>query len=110
MTLGHLLILSAMPLLTGAAPTEDGFEKNVRPLLVAHCYSCHSATSGKSKGGLRVASRAALLQGGDSGPAPVPGAPEKSLLLQVLAHSEDHAKMPPRGSCPIRRSATWLPG
>jgi hypothetical protein len=111
MTPFRLLILSALPLLAGAGPAEDAFEKNVRPALAANCYSCHSAASGKSKGGLRVDSRAALLRGGDSGPAIVPGAPEKSLLIRVLAHGEDQVKMPPKGKLPdavICELADWV--
>ena len=45
----------------------DFFEKSVRPLLVTHCFECHG--QGKQKGGLRLDSRAAMLTGGDSGPA-----------------------------------------
>ena len=47
------------------APGVVFFEQNVRPLLVARCYECHSEK--KQKGGLRLDSKAALLKGGDSG-------------------------------------------
>ncbi len=47
------------------------FESRIRPALVKYCHECHSAESGKSKGGLRVDSREALLKGGESGPAVV---------------------------------------
>ena len=50
----------------------EAFEKNIRPLLVQHCYECHSADSDKLKGGLLLDSREALLLGGDTGPAIVP--------------------------------------
>jgi mono/diheme cytochrome c family protein len=69
------------------------FEKKVRPVLAAHCFKCHA--DGKNKGGLSLASRAALLQGGDSGPAAVPGQPEKSLLIQAIGH-ETETRMPPK--------------
>jgi len=48
------------------------FEKEVRPLLSAHCYECHSAGSEKLQAGLSVDSRAALIDGGDSGESIVP--------------------------------------
>jgi len=48
------------------------FEKDVRPLLSAHCYECHSAESEKLQAGLSVDSRAALIDGGDSGESIVP--------------------------------------
>ncbi len=59
-----------------AAPTAEQlrfFEQKVRPLLVAKCYECHSATSEKLNGGLKVDHRQGLLVGGDNGPAVVPG-------------------------------------
>eukprot|EP01031_Cornospumella_fuschlensis_P001630 gene1630-2038_t len=43
------------------------FEKNIRPVLVEHCYKCHSAESEKVKGGLTVDTKQALILGGESG-------------------------------------------
>ena len=57
------------------------FDKNVRPVLVNHCSTCHSAET-KPAGGLRVDDRNGLLTGGNSGPAVVPGKPAESLLLK----------------------------
>src|SRR4051812_13887260 len=57
------------------------FESKIRPVLVEQCYKCHSATSEKLKGGLRVDTRDGLLKGGSSQqPAVVPGDVDKSLL------------------------------
>src|SRR5688572_22964934 len=53
------------------------FEKQVRPLLVKHCYECHSAGAKKIKGGLLLDSRPGVMRGGDSGPAVVAGEPDK---------------------------------
>jgi cytochrome c553 len=72
----------------------DSFEKSVRPLLSANCFTCHG--SEKQKGGLRLDSRAAMLTGGDSGPAIVPGHPEESLLVKAI-HYADEPRMPPKG-------------
>jgi hypothetical protein len=84
------------------SPTErDFFEQRIRPLLVEHCHACHSA-AGKMRGGLRLDSAAALLQGGDSGPAVVPGQPGKSLLVQAVRHEHARLQMPPRGKLPAR--------
>lgn len=77
-------------------PKIEFFEKRVRPILVNHCYQCHSADT-KPAGGLRVDDRNGLLLGGDDGPAVVPGAPEKSLLLQRLASENPKRKMPKEG-------------
>ena len=63
------------------------FEKKIRPILVAHCYSCHSAQALKTKtlrGSLQLDNRAALRKGGDSGAVIVPGKPKESLLVQAL--------------------------
>ena len=71
------------------------FEKNVRPLLVNNCNTCHSATT-NSKGGLHVDDRNGLLQGGNQGPAVVPGDPDHSILIQAVLQTEDDLKMPPK--------------
>jgi hypothetical protein len=74
------------------------FEQKIRPVLVEHCYSCHSASAKKPRGQLLLDTRAGLLKGGASGPAIVPGKPKDSLLIQALRH-EDLA-MPPKGKLP----------
>ncbi|MDP1560431.1 MAG: PSD1 and planctomycete cytochrome C domain-containing protein [Pirellulaceae bacterium] len=77
------------------------FENKIRPVLVEHCYECHSvaaADAGKLKGGLRLDNREAVRQGGDTGPAVVAGNPEESLLLSAL-HYQDY-EMPPSGKLP----------
>src|SRR5947207_2567712 len=85
------LILAAMPFAIqifvearqSAAPPQspEFFEAAVRPVLAANCYDCHAE---ERMGGLRLDSRDALLKGGKSGPAIVPGDPEKSLLIQAV--------------------------
>src|SRR5262245_40477241 len=72
---------------------EDFFEKKVRPLLAENCQQCHGPR--KQRGGLRLDSRAALLSGGDSGPAIVPGKPDESLLIKAV-HYAGEPKMPPK--------------
>lgn len=77
-----------------AAEQDDAFfEKRVRPLLIQHCYECHDENTQES--GLRVDSLQALLQGGERGPAIVPGKPDESLLIQAVRHGE-LLKMPPK--------------
>src|SRR5271165_6047046 len=60
------------------------FEQKIRPVLVQHCYKCHSADTKKPRGGLRLDGRADLLKGGASGAALVPGKVKDSLLIQAL--------------------------
>jgi hypothetical protein len=78
------------------------FEEKIRPVLVEHCYECHSeeAQSKKRlKGGLLLDSRHGWQTGGDSGPAIVAHNPQESLLIQALRYS-DEVQMPPQGQLP----------
>ncbi len=74
------------------------FERRVRPVLVTHCYECHSGDAKKLQAGLRVDHRDFLLQGGDSGPSLIPGKPNESLLIQAVRY--DGYEMPPRSKLP----------
>ena len=60
-------LASGQPPSRNEAAALEFFEKKVRPVLVGHCYTCHSANT-NSKGGLRVDDRNGLLQGGNTGP------------------------------------------
>jgi len=80
----------------GFAPEDiEFFENSIRPILVARCYECHGAQ--KQEANLRLDSREAILDGGDNGPAIVPGDPEHSLLISVLSYKDDGPQMPPKG-------------
>jgi hypothetical protein len=72
------------------------FEKNIRPVLVKECYSCHSSSAKKVRGGLLLDTRTAMRKGGDTGPAVVPGDPRRSLIVKALRHATDKIKMPPK--------------
>ncbi len=90
----------------GFAPQDlEYFEKQVRPLLVEHCYSCHSSKSEKLKAGLYVDRRSALLQGGDSGPAIVPHNVDGSLIIEAIRY--DSYEMPPQGKLPDDKIAIF---
>src|SRR4051794_12843438 len=81
-----------------AAADDDGnefFEKQVRPVLVARCFECHSGKTDKPKGNLRLDSRTAAVKGGDTGPAIVPGKPKESLLIDAINYGEQY-QMPPK--------------
>ncbi len=76
----------------------DFFEKKIRPVLAKECYECHSADAKKLKGGLYLDTAESVLKGGDSGPAIIPGKPEKSLLLITMRHEDKDPDMamPPK--------------
>ena len=77
------------------APADlDFFEKQLRPLLVEHCYECHAAD--EKNGGLRLDSRESTLAGGDTGPAIIPGQPDKSLLIEAVRYKNRDLQMPPK--------------
>ncbi|MGF1579848.1 MAG: DUF1549 domain-containing protein [Gemmataceae bacterium] len=73
------------------------FESKVRPVLANRCYKCHGKR--RQRGGLRVDSLAAILEGGDTGPAIKPGNPDESLLVRAIGHRGE-LKMPPRSKLP----------
>ncbi len=85
---------AASPAAEITADDEAFFEKQVRPLLVARCYQCHGDLQ-EPKGGLRLTSREAILKGGDSGPAAVPGRAAESRLIAAINY--DGLEMPPEG-------------
>jgi Protein of unknown function (DUF1553)/Protein of unknown function (DUF1549)/Planctomycete cytochrome C len=90
-----LFVLSATALarlLQAQTDAEQFFESKVRPILANNCYTCHT---GAQSGGLRLDSREAILKGGKSGPAVIPGSPEQSLLIQATSYTHARIKMPP---------------
>jgi cytochrome c553 len=83
-------------------PTADQlafFEKKIRPVLAGQCYQCHSEEAKKEKGSLLLDTRDGIRNGGDTGPAVVPGDPAKSLLLKAIKQTGE-LKMPPKSKLP----------
>lgn len=75
------------------------FETHIRPALVTYCYQCHSIEEGDSRAGLLLDTRDDMLQGGDSGPAIVPGNLDESLLWEAI--NWDGYEMPPSEQMPV---------
>lgn len=87
---------------------EEFFEKHVRPVLAENCFKCHG--SSKQEAGLRLDRRAAILTGGDNGPAIDLQKPEASLLLAAVRQTGD-LKMPPKSKlsdAQIGTLGTWI--
>ncbi|MED5586392.1 MAG: DUF1553 domain-containing protein [Verrucomicrobiota bacterium] len=72
------------------------FEKSIRPLLAKHCYKCHSAAKGEDKGGLTLDTQSGWMDGGDSGPALVPGKVSESLIIEAVEQHDPDFAMPPK--------------
>ncbi len=99
-----------------SAADLEFFENEVRPRLAEHCYECHSIDSETIEGGLRLDSRRAILTGGDTQPAIVPGHPDESLLIDAIEYG-DLYEMPPKRKLPeatisvfrewVTRGAPW---
>lgn len=96
------------------AVTKEGivfFEKSVRPLFAKHCYKCHSSSKGEDKGGLILDSQAGWMEGGDSGPAIVPGNLSESILIEAIEQKDPDFAMPPKyklSSSEIEDLKKWI--
>src|SRR5262249_54422910 len=87
---------------------EQFFEQQIKPILAENCFKCHSHAAHKSRGGLMVDGLGGLLQGGDRGPAIVPGEPDKSLLIRAVRYNDLDLKMPPNGKMLSKEQVTLL--
>ena len=88
----------------GSSADVEHYERKIRPLLINHCYECHSSESEPVHGGLRVDSRPALTKGGDSGSAIDLTDSNASLILEVVRYHGD-IQMPPKGKLSKREIA-----
>ncbi len=82
------------------------FESKIRPLLISRCIECHGDAT--QEGGLRLDSRHAWEQGGESGPAIAPGNPEASLLIKAVQYVNKDLKMPPEEPLPANEIASLV--
>ena len=89
-----LVFAVSSPFAIAAPPSTAGvdYATQIKPILAARCYACHSAL--RKKSGLRVDTAAALVAGGDAGPGIVPGKSGESYLIEMLT-GESGSRMPP---------------
>ncbi len=85
--------LSADTASSDTVPAEQFFESRIRPILVNHCYDCHSADQASAN--LRLDTRDGWVRGGERGPAIVAGDPSASLLISAINRSDAELMMPP---------------
>lgn len=100
--LGLLLATSAR---AQAGVDARHFREVVQPVLAGRCLECHGGGE-RVRGGLRLTSRAALVRGGDSGPALDERDPAGSLLLRMIRWEDELHQMPPDGRLPEGERAT----
>jgi hypothetical protein len=106
------IVVAAAESISAAELTPDQqkfFESEVRPLLAEKCQKCHG--SHEQNGSLRLDGLKPMLSGGDSGPAVVPGHPEKSLLVKAVSYNDTTVQMPPDGKLPDEKVAVltrWI--
>jgi len=83
------------PVLRAASEGDVYFDEKVLPILNKRCFECHSHEK-KIKGALTLDSRSGWEIGGETGPAIIPGKPEKSLLITAIYHEDEDVAMPPK--------------
>ena len=99
----------ALLALAGLDAAEVSYEKEVKPLLKARCWSCHGAL--KQKAGLRMDTAAAMRKGGDGGDILAGAIP---LLVERVTTTDLDERMPPEGEGAalnegeIARLRTWI--
>jgi len=74
------------------------FARDVRPILQTHCWRCHGEQEQES--GLRLDSATSLAEGGNSGPAVIPGKAADSALIQAVTGAKGVSRMPPPDEAP----------
>ncbi len=104
------LVLIPGEVLAAESPKPVDYLKDVKPILAKNCFNCHSAKVQKNE--LRVDTAAALLKGGDAGPAIVPGKSKDSLLLKAVTGADGLSRMPlkkePLSKEQIDLLAAWI--
>jgi mono/diheme cytochrome c family protein len=88
-----ILIAVCSPSLS-AEPTVD-YNRDIRPILAKNCLACHGQDDGHRAAKLRLDRRETALLPRKRGAAIVPGAPEKSLLIQRVSTDDEAKRMPP---------------
>src|SRR5574341_301457 len=87
-----------LPAASPTPATTIDYERDVRPILMSRCFTCHGPKQAQS--GLRLDMRQNALRGGDYGVVIVPGRAAESKLIKRLIGSEVGIQMPPTGPLP----------
>ena len=79
-----------------AVERQVNFVADVQPILSQHCYECHS--TGNEEGGLNLAIKKRVMEGGEHGPVFVKGDSLASPIVQLVSGVIDDRQMPPEGN------------
>jgi hypothetical protein len=95
----YSILISSVSLAAEPSKTDiEFFETKIRPVLVSHCYKCHSAKSKEPKGGLLLDTRAGIRRGGETGHGVVPGELGESQIIAAIRY--ESLEMPPDQQLP----------
>ena len=93
----YCFVLSATLSVAANAFADDAghefFEEKIRPVLIEHCYRCHSSETDEPAGGLLLDTKEGIRAGGETGPAIVPNDVNESLLISAIGYED--LEMPP---------------
>lgn len=97
-----IVLLTYVPLIYGAPPVKESadvefYEKRIRPILVRHCYECHSEAAKEQQGGLLLDRQTGWFKGGETENAVVAGDVDGSLLIKAVRYQDERFQMPPTG-------------
>jgi mono/diheme cytochrome c family protein len=84
-----IVLVSAFTARLAAAETAPTFDNDIKAIFAENCVACHGAAEPQAE--LNLASKAALIHGGKSGPAIVVGSSASSLLMDKV----NSGTMPP---------------
>ena len=100
---------AALAVAVASPAAAPSFRAVILPILTDHCFECHSDRRQKAR--LRLDSRQAMLSGGKSGPAIIPGDASHSLLMVAVHYDDPDTQMPPDGPLPatqVAQLAQWI--
>ena len=107
-------VSSALPkveLMKATGKETISFAADIAPVLNEHCANCHG-NGRRPSGRFNLTNMTAMLRGGDSGPAFLPGKADESLLIQKLTAPKSGERMPlKKPALPdeiITKIKTWI--
>lgn len=86
----------ATSIVTTLPPLE--FNRDIRPILSAHCYACHGPDARSRQADLRLDDRESAVAPRDNTPAIVPGSAATSEVIRRLITADTAERMPPPDS------------